>query len=145
MMMTTYIGINVDLSQAESRVIDHILYYLTHKPFYQWRANVRPAEFDQHTAMANAIFGFDIDTLSKKERTLHRYLGKKTVHAYQRGMGAETLQGTLLKDDVNKTKSECQALLKGVDVAEPEIKGLCVLPHTQTFLSVASECSARRI
>jgi len=116
-----YIGINVDLSQAESRVIDHILFHLTQNEHYLWRALVRPADYDQHTDRASVLF----KTPAKDITKLQRYLGKKTVHAYQRGMGAETFQDTLLKDSGTvMTREECRDLLKEMDKAEPDIKGV---------------------
>ena len=51
-----------------------------------------------------------------------RYLGKKTVHAFQRGMGADKLQGELLKDGFVYSEQECRKLLQGVDAAEPELR-----------------------
>lgn len=113
-----WIGINIDLSQAESRVTDHILYHLTGLEKFRWRALVRPAEFDQHSARAAAIFQLDVADVTKQQR----YLGKKTVHAFQRGMGAEKLQGELLKDNEVYTKAACEAMLRGVDRAEPELR-----------------------
>lgn len=113
-----WIGINIDLSQAESRVTDHILYHLTGLEKFRWRALVRPADFDQHSARAAAIFQLDVAEVTKKQR----YLGKKTVHAFQRGMGADKLQGELLKDGEVYTEAECKEMLRGVDRAEPELR-----------------------
>lgn len=117
-----WIGVNVDLSQAESRVTDHILASLVTDPerraFFAWRALVRPDEFDQHTARAASIFKLDPAEVTKQQR----YLGKKTVHAFQRGMGADKLQGELLKDGLVYTERECKQMLAGVDAAEPELR-----------------------
>lgn len=126
-----WIGITADLSQAESRVTDHIIWSLLpaghpRKEFFRWRALVRPDEYDQHTARAAVIFDKEAAAVTKTER----YLGKRTVHAYQRNMGPKTLWENILKDmsDVQgfvvPTVAQCQKLLDKLDVAEPEIKGV---------------------
>ena len=126
-----WIGITADLSQAESRVTDHIIWSLLpaghpRKDFFQWRALVRPDEYDQHTARAAVIFDKETSAVTKTER----YLGKRTVHAYQRNMGPKTLWENILKDmsEVKgfevPTVAKCQKLLEKLDVAEPEIKGV---------------------
>lgn len=86
------IFLEVDMSQIEGRIV----YVRSGDPKLIHLAKLHPTEFDQHTANAQLIFG----TLStdKGERLLQRYLGKKTSHGAQRGLGGNKLAGEILKE-----------------------------------------------
>jgi DNA polymerase I-like protein with 3'-5' exonuclease and polymerase domains len=124
-------AISIDYSQIESRIADLWLYHLSGNDFYLDRALSKPWERDQHHETAVIVQPhLDLDELkqrkdeddkeAKKEYDKARYLGKKARHALPRGLGAETLQGELLKDghafDVSETKTLIDNLMK----AEPE-------------------------
>jgi len=97
------IFLGADLSQVESRIA---LAY-TGDPAMLEIARAKPWESDQHTQNASLIFGISETEVSKDQR----YLGKKAVHAAQRGARGRKLSEELLKDGYIKTPEECDALI----------------------------------
>jgi DNA polymerase I-like protein with 3'-5' exonuclease and polymerase domains len=116
-----HIFLEVDLSQAESRIVyvlsgDDMLYNL---------ACLDPSRFDQHAYNAHMIFGsvkvvpadqvgnyrlardHDFTPLGYVTKD-QRYFGKRTVHGAQRGMRGEKMADELLKEDFIRTPEECQ-------------------------------------
>ena len=118
------LALSIDYSQIESRIVDLWLYWLTGKEGYLERAMSKPWERDNHHETAQLVHPhLDLKCLKEtdeKEYKKVRYLGKKARHALPRGLGAETLQGELLKDghvfDITETKQFLTNLMK----AEPE-------------------------
>jgi DNA polymerase I-like protein with 3'-5' exonuclease and polymerase domains len=97
------IFLGADLSQIESRIA---LAY-TGDPRMLEIARAKPWEADQHTQNASLIFGIPQAKVSKDQR----YLGKKAVHAAQRGARGKKLSEELLKDGYVKTPEECDSLI----------------------------------
>ena len=101
------LGVEVDLSQAEARVVYLLIYKLTGDSQYLEKARLRPDEYDQHTENAAIIFKKDPKLITKDER----YLGKKTVHGAQRDLHGKKFSEELLKEGYTLTEQECQAML----------------------------------
>ena len=98
-----HILLEVDCSQAESRVV----YVLSGDDTLYDLALREPHDFDAHSYNAALIFGCPLDKVTKEQR----YLGKKSVHGAQRGMGGDKLADELLKDNVVRTPDECQRMI----------------------------------
>jgi uracil-DNA glycosylase family 4 len=82
--------IKIDMSQIEDRIVK----MWTQSPRLVELANLHPTVYDCHTHSASLIF-----TKSEKDVTYkERYLGKRTVHAAERGMAGKRLSEELLKD-----------------------------------------------
>lgn len=117
-----HLGVKVDLSQIEARIVYLAIYALTGDGSLRDKATSRPDQYDQHTAMAQAIFGksdADWQALSADERSLLRYLGKTTVHAAQRDQGAKGLSDRLAKDGHYHSLAQCQSYITGYRRAVP--------------------------
>lgn len=99
--------VEVDLSQAEGRVCFALIYALTGDEQLLEMARARPDEFDQHTSNAEVIFNLPQHKITKDQR----YLGKRAVHASQRGMHGKKLAEVLLKDGYVRTIGECQDMI----------------------------------
>jgi uracil-DNA glycosylase family 4 len=93
----------IDGSQVEDRIVK--LY--THSDRLIELARRHPLEWDAHTYNASRIFGIPESEVTKEQRDL----GKRAVHAAQRGMKAETLQRALALLGYEKTIDECEALI----------------------------------
>lgn len=100
-----WVMLEADLSQAEDRVVA----MLTEDPTLIDLARRHPSTFDKHRWSAANIFAI----LESEVTKLQRYLGKRTVHAGNYGMGPEKLSEILLKDGYVRTVEECERLLKG--------------------------------
>lgn len=98
-----HIFLEVDLSQAESRIV----YVLTRDKELLRLARTPPWEFDVHTLNASRIFHIDEAKVTKDQR----YLGKRSVHAGHYGMMGETLAEQLLKDGYIYGKDDAQQLI----------------------------------
>jgi uracil-DNA glycosylase family 4 len=104
--------VRVDLSQVEDRMVK----MYTRSPKMIELANLTPDIYDAHTENAKAIFGVEKPT---KEQ---RNLGKKAVHAAERGMMGDKLSENLLKEGIVKTAKQCQAMLDIFHKKNPEIE-----------------------
>lgn len=113
------IGVEVDLSQAEARIVYLLIYHLTRNEKYLRSARLRPDEFDQHTENAALIFGKPQEEITKSER----YLGKKTVHGAQRDLHGKKFSEELLKDGYVRTEQECQKMIDTYHRRVPELSG----------------------
>jgi len=93
-------------------------------------ANLRPDEYDAHTANAARIFGVSESEVTKEQR----YLGKRAVHAAQRGMRGNKLSEVLLKDGYVVPAKKCQEMIDAYLEANWEIRD-CYFPFVrETFL-----------
>ena len=108
-----HVFLNVDLSQAESRVV----YLLSQDPRLIELAQRKPWDWDMHTDNASKIFGIPESAITYEQR----YLGKKAVHAAQRGMRGTKLSEELLKEGVLKTPQACDAILDAYLAAHPGV------------------------
>lgn len=102
-----YIGVEVDLSQAEARIGYALIYMLTGAKDMYDKAMMRPDEYDQHTENASYIFNVPTDQVSKDQR----YLGKKAVHGSMRSMQGQKLSDELLKDGYVYDAKTCQGMI----------------------------------
>ena len=92
------IFLQADMSQIESRIA---LAY-TGDAAMLAIARSRPDEYDQHTRNASLIFGVPEADVTKDQR----YIGKKAVHAAQRGARGKKLSEEMLKDGYVITPAE---------------------------------------
>ena len=97
------IFLSADLSQVESR----IALAFTGDPEMLRLANMKPYEYDQHTRNAALIFSCSEAEVTKDQR----YLGKKAVHAAQRGARGKKLSEELLKDGYFMTEDQCDGFI----------------------------------
>jgi DNA polymerase-1 len=108
-----HIWLSADYSQIEAR----LCYVLTGDDELIALARSLPWEFDIHIDNAQRIFGRPV-TRADKEREL----GKKTEHAFQRGMGCVTMSDNLLKEGFLHPPAECQRFLDAYDRARPAVR-----------------------
>lgn len=104
-----------DLSVAESRVER----MLSRDPEAIRIAQSKPWEYDEHTSAAADVFSVATKDVTK----MQRYLGKKTGHAAQRGMGGDRMQGELLKDGYAYTIEQCNDFVRAYHAKNPWIEG----------------------
>ena len=122
------IGVEVDLSQAEARIVYLAIYKLTGDTDMLNKARLRPTEYDQHTEMAAKIFGFELEQYKAMKKTdpeqfkLYRYLGKTTVHAAQREQSGKGLSERLAKDGYFYSIAECDGFIKAYRRAVPGLE-----------------------
>ena len=112
------VGVEVDLSQAEARIVYLAIYRLTGDRDMLNKALLRPDEYDQHTEMAAKIFNKAPEEVTK----LDRYLGKTTVHAAQREQSGKGLSERLAKDGYFYSQLECDGFIKGYKKAVPGLE-----------------------
>ena len=107
--------IEIDLSQAEHRIV----LMLTGSPRLREVANIHPSLFDAHKENAAVIFKVPVDQVTKEQRTL----GKRVVHASERGMKGRLLSDILLKDTgkIYDVKY-CQRLIDTYFEGVPEVR-----------------------
>ena len=96
--------LELDLSQVESRIV----YMLTRDESLIKEARALPWEYDMHTENAREIFKLPPQAPVTKEQ---RYLGKRTVHAAQRGMRGKTMSEHMLKDGFVLTPTQCEVFI----------------------------------
>ena len=112
------VGVEVDLSQAEARIVYLAIYRLTGDRDMLNKALLRPDEYDQHTEMAAKIFNKAPEEVTK----LDRDLGKTTVHAAQREQSGKGLSERLAKDGYFYSQLECDGFIKGYKKAVPGLE-----------------------
>ena len=113
-----HLGVEVDLSQAEARLVYLAIASLTGDQSIRDAATARPDEYDQHTDNAALIFGIDKSAVTKEQR----YLGKKTVHGAQRDLHGLKFSEELLKDGYFYSQSECQEMLDAYHARVPGLQ-----------------------
>jgi DNA polymerase-1 len=95
--------VRVDLSQVEDREVKMCCRTKRMVDL----ANMHPKDYDAHVANAAVIFGVAEADVTKEQR----YLGKRAVHASQRGMRGKTLSEKLLEDDYIIPPKRCQWMI----------------------------------
>lgn len=78
---------------------------------------------DRHRKLACLIFdiGWDHYTDSQWKESIERYLGKKTRHANNYGMRANTMSDSLAKEGHSLTPTQCKAILDKVNHVDPSV------------------------
>lgn len=109
-----HLWMEVDLSQAESRVVG----MLTRDPALVQLAQTPPWEVDVHRQNAALIFGIAEGDVTKEQR----YLGKRAIHASNYGMKGKKLAEELLKDGYVLTAEQCQGMVDAYLDAHPGIR-----------------------
>lgn len=81
---------------------------------------------DRHSLLAQKIFNLTEDHYTEKEwkNSIERYLGKKTRHANNYDMQAQTFADSLAKEGKSFTFQQCQFILDRVNQIDPSIKGV---------------------
>ena len=94
------------------------------------------AGVDRHTNLASMIFNIPLASRSIKEwkDSMERYLGKKTRHAHNYDMTAPRMSDELAKEGHSIQIPACEVLLRKVDAAEPNVKGV-FHKYVQTVVS----------
>lgn len=104
-----------DLSTAEDRVER----MLSRDPEAIRIAQSKPWEYDAHRNAAAQVLG-----ISEKDVTkLQRQLGKEAAFSAQRGVGGDTMQGSLMKKGYTYTIEQCTDLIEAYHVKNPWIRG----------------------
>ena len=122
------IFLNADLSQVEARV--ELLLAASTPEFEGTQiaaecvrlATAHPADFDIHTWSAGVCFGKSESEVKDTEDEPERYLGKRSMHGYMRGMGAARLSDLLLVDGYVVTPEECARRLGKLAARLPAIQ-----------------------
>lgn len=122
------IFLNADLSQVEARVE---LLLAASTPEFEGSdiakecvrlATAHPADFDIHRWSASVAFSkAEADVLDTDDEP-ERYLGKRTMHGFMRGMGAARLADLLLVDGYVVTPEECARRLGKLAARLPAIQ-----------------------
>lgn len=105
--------VEVDLSQAESRVV----YVQTGDPALIEIARRPASVYDVHKDNATLIFKAALEAVTAEQR----YLAKRAVHASHYGLHGQRLSDELLKDGVVETPEACQAMIDAYMAARPAI------------------------
>jgi len=77
---------------------------------------------DRHQNLASFIFSVPLDQCSKDAPTIFRYLGKKTRHAGNYDMWADTMSIALAHEQQYITRDVCEKLLRKFHEREPQIR-----------------------
>jgi len=112
--------LEVDESQGEDRIVK----CLTGSPRLIARAQAAPWENDEHKRAAAVIWPHLYATWTDvPSKGTHRYLGKRTRHAGNYGLGGQTFAEELLKDGVVMDSGEAGALIETLlDKDTPEVR-----------------------
>lgn len=109
--------IEIDLSQAEHRIV----LMLTMAPHLIEVANTRPTVYDAHKENAAKIFKVPVAEVTKEQRTM----GKRAVHAAERGMKGRLFADILLKDTGRiYSVKYCDKLLDAYHASTPEVRNV---------------------
>ena len=113
------IFVEVDLSQAEDRIVKVLAYCVAPRQELLDRARAMPWENDEHKRAAMVIFHIPDTAVSKDQR----YIGKRGRHAGNYGLGGQGLADQLIKDGYVYTPAECADFIAAViDRDTPEIR-----------------------
>ena len=80
---------------------------------------------DRHKELGKKIFNLNDEhyTAEQWKDSIERYLGKKTRHANNYGMQAQTFADSLAKEGKSFTTQQCQFILDRVNQIDPSIRG----------------------
>ena len=135
-----HVFVEVDLSQAESRVVK----VLTGDPQMIEQARLHPSVFDEHRANAAIIFSaIEQAELEQKDITYEqRQLGKRVVHATNYWMGGQELSRTILRETGDVvTPPEAQLMIDAYLERYPAVREYhshvrrAIMAHEQLFTS----------
>jgi uracil-DNA glycosylase family 4 len=110
--------VEIDLSQAEDRVVKMLAAAITGNDHFRERARAKPWENDEHKRAASVIFRVPIGSVTKDQR----YLGKRTRHATNYDMHGTKMSEELLNDGLTLTADECDKMISALHAADPDIK-----------------------
>ena len=81
---------------------------------------------DRHKILAQQIFSLPDSHYTEKEwkDSIERYLGKKTRHANNYDMQAQTFADSLAKEGKSFTFAQCKFILERVNAVDPSIRGI---------------------
>lgn len=114
-----WIFMEVDLSQAEDRIVKVLAYNVAPTPTLLERARAMPWENDEHVRAAQVMFGLAPTAITESQR----YIGKRGRHAGNYGLGGKGLSEQLLKDGYVYTPDECGGFIQRIiDKDTPEVR-----------------------
>lgn len=98
---------------------------------------------DRHTKLASYIFNIPLDSRTSEEwkESIERYLGKKTRHANNYGMGDKRMHDSLMQEGKYFSVAVCKSLLEKANNADPSIKNVfhryieSTLSNTRTLIT----------
>jgi uracil-DNA glycosylase family 4 len=116
------IFISCDQAQAEDWIVQGIIADVSgdRNGIEELRASI-----DRHQRLASQIFNLPLERCGKDangDDTMERYLGKKTRHAGNYGMGADKMSGVLAAEGYSLDKNYCQTILNKFHEVEPNIR-----------------------
>lgn len=81
---------------------------------------------DRHRKLGCLIFDIPWDHYTEKQwkDSIERYLGKKTRHANNYGMRANTMSDSLAKEGHSLTPQQCKVILDKVNTVDPSVDGV---------------------
>lgn len=110
--------VEVDLSQAEDRIVKMLAAAVTGNEPLRERARAKPWENDEHKRAASVIFNTQISAVSKPQRQM----GKRVRHATNYDMHGKTMSEGLMKDGIVETPDECDRMINALHAADPDIR-----------------------
>lgn len=113
--------VEVDESQGEDRIVKMLMAPHARGVRQEellWRARAHPTENDEHRRAAAAIFGVAVSAVTRSQRDL----GKRSRHAGNYDMGAQTFADNVLKETGRAlTRAEAQQMLDAIKRTDPEL------------------------
>jgi DNA polymerase I-like protein with 3'-5' exonuclease and polymerase domains len=110
--------LEVDLSQAEDRVVKALAYSITGNKDLLERARAKPWENDEHKRAARSIYKVAIDRVTKDQRQ-H---AKQVRHGLNYDMKGKTMSEGFLKEGIVYTPFECTHMIEALSQDDPEIR-----------------------
>lgn len=109
--------LEVDLSQAEDRIVKMLAAAVTGNSSLRERARAKPWENDEHRRAGGIIFRKPAEAVTRGERQI----AKPIRHGVNYDEGALTISEVLSKDGITYTPAECQSALNALHQADPDI------------------------
>ena len=114
-----HIFAELDLSQAEDRIVKVLSYCAAPRQELLDRARAMPWENDEHVRAAMSIFRIAVKDVTKDRR----YIGKRSRHGANYGLGGKTLSESMSKDGYTYAPEECADFIAAVlDRDTPEVR-----------------------
>lgn len=113
-----HVFVEVDLSQAEDRIVKMLSAAVTGNVALRERARAKPWENDEHRRAASSIFSVPIAEVTRDQRQM----GKSVRHATNYDMHGRTMSDRLLKDGIIETPQECERMINVLHAADPDIR-----------------------